>query len=96
MSKELHRLAQGKEGTTVALTLSFFSPMTKSGASPKTTPSPTCALSETIGPKRIIPTACASPLAEIQLITHTSMPNAKFGGADIKNMYLKTPLNQYK
>jgi hypothetical protein len=25
-----------------------------------------------------------------------SMPNAKFGGADIKNMYLKTPLNQYE
>ncbi len=24
------------------------------------------------------------------------MPDAKFGGADIKNMYLKTPLDQYK
>ncbi len=24
------------------------------------------------------------------------MPNAKFGGANIKNMYLKTPLNQYE
>jgi hypothetical protein len=25
-----------------------------------------------------------------------STPNAKLGGADIKNMYLKTPLNQYE
>jgi hypothetical protein len=25
-----------------------------------------------------------------------SMPNAKFGGANIKNMYLKSPLNQYE
>jgi hypothetical protein len=25
-----------------------------------------------------------------------STPSAKFGGADIKNMYLKTPLNRYK
>jgi hypothetical protein len=25
-----------------------------------------------------------------------SMPNAKFGGTDIKNMYLDTPLNQYE
>jgi len=25
-----------------------------------------------------------------------STPSAKFGGADIKNMYLKTPLDQYK
>ncbi len=25
-----------------------------------------------------------------------SMPNTKFGGADIKNMYLETPLNQYE
>jgi hypothetical protein len=25
-----------------------------------------------------------------------SMPNAKFGGANIKNMYLETPLDQYK
>ncbi len=25
-----------------------------------------------------------------------SMPNAKFGSADIKNMYLKTPLDQYE
>jgi hypothetical protein len=24
------------------------------------------------------------------------MPNAKFGGADIKNMYLETPLDQYE
>jgi hypothetical protein len=25
-----------------------------------------------------------------------SMPKAKFGGTDIKNMYLKTPLDQYE
>jgi hypothetical protein len=25
-----------------------------------------------------------------------STANAKFGGADIKNMYLETPLNRYK
>jgi hypothetical protein len=64
MFKELHRLAQGKEGTTVATDTIFFSPMTKSGAPPRTPPSPTCALTLTICPRRMIPTVFASPLAE--------------------------------
>jgi hypothetical protein len=45
MSKELHRLVQGKEGTTVGTNTIFFSPMAKSGAPPKTAPSPMCTLS---------------------------------------------------
>jgi hypothetical protein len=31
--------------------------------------------------------------SKIMLNSIISMPNAKFGGADIKNMYLKTPLD---
>jgi hypothetical protein len=34
--------------------------------------------------------------AKIMWNSVISMPGAKFGGADIKNMYLKTLLNQYK
>jgi len=41
MSKELHCLAQGKKALPAVLTLSFFSRMTKSSASPKTVSSPT-------------------------------------------------------
>jgi hypothetical protein len=41
MSKELLRLAQGKEGITVATNTIFFSPMKKSGTYPRTAPSST-------------------------------------------------------
>jgi hypothetical protein len=34
--------------------------------------------------------------AKIMWNSMVSNPGAKFGGADIKNMYLKTPLNQYE
>ncbi len=34
--------------------------------------------------------------AKIMWNSVISTPGAKFGGANIKNMYLKTPLNQYK
>jgi hypothetical protein len=44
MSKELHRLVQGKEGITAATNTIFFSPMTKPGASQRIALSPTCAL----------------------------------------------------
>jgi hypothetical protein len=35
----------------------------------------------------------SSKLMWNSIISIISMPNAKFGGANIKNMYLETPLN---
>jgi hypothetical protein len=34
--------------------------------------------------------------AKIMWNSMVSTPGAKFGGADIKNMYLETPLDQYE
>jgi hypothetical protein len=113
MSKELHRLVQGKEGTTVATNTIFFLSHDKIRRIPKD-----CTITyariiiehwpQKDDPNRICITVGGSLVDyPYKLTTQTadmvsskimwnsviSMPNAKFGGADIKNMYLETPLH---
>ncbi len=43
-------------------------------------------------------TTCTADMVSAKIMWNSviSTPGAIFGGADINNMYLKTPLNQYK
>jgi hypothetical protein len=76
MSKELRRLVQGKPGITKATTTIFFLYHDEIQKIPKTEKSPMLASSSTIGRKRKIPTASASPLVGASLTTPTSSPCA--------------------
>jgi hypothetical protein len=113
MSKELHRLALGKVGTTVGTNAIFFLSPDKIRRIPK---------DRTVTYERIVidhwpqkdnPNHVRIPvsgnlidypyehttqtanmvLSKIMWNSVISTPNAKFGSADIKNMYLETPLD---
>jgi hypothetical protein len=113
MSKELHRLAQGKEGTIVATNTIFFPSHDKIRHIPrdriityacivikhrpqKDDPNPVCI---TVGgnlinyPYKLTTQTADMVSSKIMCNSVISMLNAKFGGANIKNMYLKTPLD---
>jgi hypothetical protein len=116
MPKELHQLAQGKEGITVAANTLFFLSHDKIWRIPKDCtitymcivinhwplkddPNRICI---TIGGNLIdypyeLKTQTADMVSpKIMWKSIISTPNAKFGGATIKNMYLQTPLNRYE
>jgi hypothetical protein len=105
MSKELHRLVQGKEGINVAT-------MTKSGASQGPNHHLCMHLIDHWSQKDDLNRDCIPVGGNLidypyELMTRTadmvsskimrnsviSMPNAKFGSADIKNLYIETPLD---
>jgi hypothetical protein len=113
MSKELHRLAQGKVGTTVVTnTISFLS-HDEIRQIPKGR-TVTCArivihhwpqkddpnqVRITVGgnlidyPYKLTTQTADMVSSKIMWNSVISTPNTKFGGTDIKNMYLKTPLD---
>jgi hypothetical protein len=116
MSKEFHRVAQGKEGTTVATNTILFLSHDKIRRIPKDRtltyvcividhwpqkddPSRVCI---TVGrnliddPYELTTWTAEMVSSKIMWNSVISMPNVKFGIADIKNMFLKTPLDQYK
>jgi hypothetical protein len=116
MSKEFHRLVQGKVGITVGTnTISYLSP-DKIRRIPKDRTvtyarivinyqpqkdDPNC-VRITVGGNLIdypykLTTQTANMISsKIMWNSVISMPNAKFGSADINNMYLETPLDQYE
>jgi hypothetical protein len=116
MSKELHMLAQAKEGTTVATNTIFFLSHDEIRQIPKDRTVTYACLVIDLWPQRddsnrvcIIVgrnlinypyklTTWTADMVSSKIMWNSiiSMPNAKFGGADIRNMYLKTPLNRYK
>ncbi len=114
MSKELHRLAQGKEGVTIRANTIFFLSHDKIRCIPKD-----CAVTyarividhrpQKDNPNRVCITIGGNLIDyPCELTTRTadmvstkimwnrviSTPGAKFSGADIKNMYLETPLDR--
>ena len=116
MSKELHRLAQGKEGVTVGTNTIFYLTHDKIRRIPKdrTVTYARIVIDHhsqkddpnqvriTVGDNLIdypyeLTTRTADMVsAKIMWNSVISTPGAKFGGADIKNMYLETPLDRYK
>jgi hypothetical protein len=116
MSKELHRLAQGKEGITIATNTIFFLSDDEIRRIPKDRTityahividhwpqkdDPNCVCITFGGnlinyPYELMTRTANMVLSKIMWNSVISTPNAKFGGANIKNMYLKTPLDQYK
>ncbi len=116
MSKELHCLAQGKEGVTVGTNTIFYLTHDKIRRIPKDqTVTYAWIVINHRPPKddsnwvRItvsgnlidysyeLTTQTANMVsAKIMWNSVISTPGAKFGGADIKSMYLKTPLDKYK
>jgi hypothetical protein len=116
MSKELHRLAQEKEGITVGTNTIFFLFHDKIRRIPKDrTVIYACIVIDhwpqkddpnhvhiTIGgnfidyPYKLTTQTADEISSKIMWNSIISMPNAKFGSANIKNMYLETPLDQYK
>ncbi len=116
MSKELHCLAQGKEGVTVGTNMIFYLTHTEIRCIPK---DQTVMYAQIVinyhpqkdDPNQVWITVGGNLINYIyELTTHTanmvsakimwnsfiSTPGAKISGADIKNMYLKTPLDQYE
>jgi hypothetical protein len=113
MSKELHRLAQGEEGTTIATNTILFLSHDKIRRIPKDstitygqigndhlpqTDDPNRACINVGGnlinyPYELMTRMANMVSSKIMQNSITSMPNAKFGSADIKNVYLKTPLD---
>ncbi len=116
ISKELQRLVQGKEGTTVATNTIFFLSHDKIRRIPKDlTITHMCIVMDrqpqkddpncvriTVGgnfidyPYELITWTADMVSSKIMWNSIISMPNTKFDGAVIKNMYLETPLNQYE
>jgi hypothetical protein len=116
MSKELHRLAQGKEGVTVGTNTIFYlthdeirhilKDRTITYAQIVIDHRPQIddpnQVRITVGGNLInypygLTTHTAKMVsAKIMWNSVISTPRAKFGGASIKNMYLKMPLNQYE
>jgi hypothetical protein len=116
MSKELHRLAQGKEGTTVATNTIFFLSHYEIRHIPKDrTVTYTCIVIDhwpqkddhnriciTVSrnlidyPYKLTTWTADMVSSKIMWNSIISTPNAKFGSANIKNMYLKTRLDQYQ
>jgi hypothetical protein len=113
MSKELHRLAQGKEGATVATNTICFLSHDETRRIPKDrTITYACIVfdhwPQKDDPNRVCITVGGNLIDyPYELTTQTanmvsskimqnsiiSMPNVKLGSADIKNMYIKTPLD---
>ena len=114
MSKELHRLMQGKEGITVGTNTIFFLSHNEIWCIPKD-----CTVTYAhIGidhrpqkddpnrmriivgsniidyPYKLTMRTANMVSAKIMWNSIVSTPGAKFGGADIKNMYLETPPRQ--
>jgi hypothetical protein len=116
MSKELHRLAQGKEGVTVGTNTIFYLTHDEIRCIPKdkTVTYARIVINHqpqkddpnqvriTVGgnlidyPYKLKTRTADMVSAKIMWNSIISTPGAKFGGANIKNMYLKMPLNQYK
>jgi hypothetical protein len=116
MSKELHRLVQGKVGTTVEMnTLFFLSPDEIRRIPKDRTVTYTHIVIDhwpqkddsshvriTIGgnlinyPYKLTTQTADMVSSKIMRNSIISTAYAKFGSTDIKNMYLETPLDQYK
>jgi hypothetical protein len=117
MSKELHHLAQGKEGVTVGASTIFY--LTHDEIRRRIPKDCTVTYARivinhcpqkddpnqvhiTVGsnlinyPYKLTTRTANMVSAKIMWNSVISTPGAKFGGKDIKNMYLKTPLNWYK
>jgi hypothetical protein len=113
MSKEFHRLAQGKVGTTVGTNTIFFLSPDKIRHIPKdrTVTYARIVIDHrpqkddpnrvhiTVGgnlidyPYKLTKQTANMVPSKIMWNSVIRMVNAKFGGADIKNMYLETPLD---
>ena len=116
ISKELHCLAQGKEGVTIGTNTIFFLSHDEIRCTPKD-----CVITyarivinhrpQKDNPNRVRITIGGNLINyPYELTTRTadivstkimwnsiiSTPGAKFGGADIKNMYLETLLDRYE
>ena len=116
MSKELHRLAQGKEGVTVGTNTIFYLTHDEIRRIPKdrTVTYARIVIDHrpqkddpnrvriTVGgnlidyPYELTTRTADMVSAKIMWNSVISTPGAKFGGADIKNMYLETPLDRYE
>jgi hypothetical protein len=116
MSKELHCLAQGKEGVTVGTNTIFYLTHDKIRCIPKDQTVPYAWIIINHRPQKDDPNQVRITVSgnliyyPYELTTQTAdmvsakniwnsviiTPGAKFGGADIKNMYLETTLNQYE
>ena len=116
MSKELHRLAQGKEGVTSGTNTIFFLSHDEIKCIPKDRVVTYARIVTDHRPQKDDPNRvritvggnlidCLYELttrtadmvsAKIMWNSVVSTPGAKFGGADIKNMYLETPLDRYE
>jgi hypothetical protein len=116
MSKELHCLAQAKEGVTVGTNTIFFLSHDEIRCIPKDRVVTYARIVIDHRPQKDDPNPVRITVGgnlidyPYKLTTHTanmvstkimwnsviSTPGAKFGGANIKNMYLKTPLNRYE
>ncbi len=116
MSKELHRLTQGKEGVTVSTNTIFYLTHDKIRCIPKDR---TVTYAQiiidhrpqkddpnqvriTVGgnlidyPYKLTTQTANKVSAKIVWNSVISTPGAKFGGADIINMYLEMPLDRYE
>ncbi len=113
ISKELHRLSQGKEGVTVGTNAIFYLTHAEIRRIPKDWTVTYARIIIDHRPPKDDPNQVRITVGgnlidyPYKLTTHTavmvpekimwnsviSTPGAKFGGADIKNVYLKTPLD---
>jgi hypothetical protein len=112
MSKELHRLAQGKPGITKATNTIFFLSHVEIHHIPKDQTVRYARIVINHWPQKEDPNRVRITMGGnlINYTTHTtdmvsskllwnsaiSTPGARFAGADIKNMYLKTPLDRFE
>jgi hypothetical protein len=116
MSKELHRLAQGKENVTVGTNTIFFLLHAEIQSIPKDhmvmyacivinhrpQKNDPNRIRITVGgnlinyPYKLTTRTANMVSTKIMWNSMVSTPGAKFGGADIKNMYLETLLDQYE
>ncbi len=113
MSKELHRLAHGKEGITFATNTICFLSLDKIRRIHKDCTATYACIVINHRPQKDDPnhicitvdenlidypyelTTQMANMVSSQIMWNSiiSTPNAEFGGTDIKNMYLKTPVN---
>jgi hypothetical protein len=116
MLKELHCLAQGKEGVTIGTNTIFFFSHDEIRCIPKDRVVTYAGIVIDHRPQKDDPnrvritiggnlidypyelTTCTANMVSAKIMWNSvvSTPGAKFGGADIKNMYLETPLDRYE
>jgi hypothetical protein len=116
MSKEIHRLAQGKPGITKATNTIFFLDHSQIRNIPKDRTVTYARIVIDHRPQKEDPnrvritvggnlinypfelTTRTTDMVSSKLLWNStiSTPGAKFGGADINNMYLETPLDRYE